>query len=52
MEQLGVAVVPTLHPAAILRASESREQMRADLVHDLAVAAELIDERRAHRASR
>jgi DNA polymerase len=43
VQQLGVAVVPTLHPAAILRGAERRDQMRADLVADLVLAAELID---------
>jgi uracil-DNA glycosylase family protein len=42
IEQLGLTVVATLHPAAILRAGERREAMRADLVDDLHVAAALL----------
>jgi DNA polymerase len=42
MQQLDVAVVPTLHPAAILRGGERRARMRADLVNDLKVAAQLL----------
>jgi uracil-DNA glycosylase len=38
IEQLGVTVVATLHPAAILRAGARRDQMRADLVDDLRAA--------------
>jgi uracil-DNA glycosylase len=37
--QLGVAVVPTLHPAAVLRGAARRDQLRAELVSDLTVAA-------------
>jgi DNA polymerase len=42
VEQLAVAVVPTYHPAAVLRAAERKDQMRDDLVRDLHVAAELL----------
>jgi DNA polymerase len=42
IEQLGLTVVATLHPAAILRAGERREQMRSELVDDLAAAGALL----------
>jgi DNA polymerase len=42
IEQLGVTVVATLHPAAILRAGERREAMRAGLVEDLRSAGALL----------
>ena len=42
IEQLGLTVVATLHPAAILRAGARREAMRADLVDDLRAAGGLL----------
>jgi DNA polymerase len=42
VHQFGVAIVPTLHPAAVLRGANRREQLRADLVSDLTVAAGLL----------
>ena len=42
IEQLGLTVVATLHPAAILRAGARRDRMRADLVDDLHSAAALL----------
>jgi DNA polymerase len=42
IEQLGRTVVATLHPSAILRAGERRDQMRSDLVADLRAAAALL----------
>jgi len=41
VHQLDVDVVPTLHPAAVLRGAERREQLRADLISDLTAAAGL-----------
>ena len=37
-----LAVVPTLHPAALLRSGERREQLRRELVSDLSLAALLL----------
>ena len=37
-----LAVVPTLHPAALLRSGERREQLRRELVSDLSLAASLL----------
>jgi uracil-DNA glycosylase family protein len=42
VQQLGVAIVPTLHPAAVLRSANRRDQLRADLVSDLTLAAGLL----------
>jgi uracil-DNA glycosylase len=42
IEQLGLTVVATLHPAAILRAGERRDQMRGELVEDLQAASALL----------
>jgi uracil-DNA glycosylase len=42
IQQLEVAVVPTLHPAAVLRGADRRAELRADLVRDLTVAAGLL----------
>jgi hypothetical protein len=42
VDRLDLAVVPTLHPAAVLRTREGREQRRAQLVEDLTVAARLL----------
>jgi DNA polymerase len=42
VRQLGVAIVPTLHPAAVLRGANRRDQLRADLASDLTVAAGLL----------
>jgi uracil-DNA glycosylase len=44
VEQLGHAVVPTIHPAAVLRAGPRRDEMRAHLVDDLTVAARVVGE--------
>jgi DNA polymerase len=41
VEQLGYAVVPTIHPAAVLR-GDDREALRAGLVADLRVAADVL----------
>ena len=40
--QRDLAVVPTLHPAALLRSGERREQLRRELVSDLSLAASLL----------
>jgi len=42
VQRLDVAVVPTLHPAAVLRGADRRDELRADLVSDLSVAADLL----------
>jgi DNA polymerase len=42
MDQLDRAVVPTIHPSAVLRSGERRREMRAGLVADLRVAAALL----------
>jgi DNA polymerase len=43
IEQLGRTVVATLHPAAILRAGNRRDEMRASLVDDLRSVAARLD---------
>jgi DNA polymerase len=42
VDRLELAVVPTLHPAAVLRTREGREERRAQLVGDLTVAARVL----------
>jgi uracil-DNA glycosylase family protein len=42
VEQLDLAVIPTLHPAAVLRGVARRDELRAQLVTDLRCAATLL----------
>jgi DNA polymerase len=42
VDQLDHVVVPTLHPAAVLRTREGREERRAQLVDELRVAARVL----------
>ena len=46
---LADAIVATVHPSSVLRAptDEARRQARADLVHDLAAAADVVKVLRA-----
>jgi DNA polymerase len=43
IQRIDVDVMATLHPAAVLRGAERRDQLRADLVSDLTVAAGLLN---------
>jgi uracil-DNA glycosylase family protein len=42
VRRLDLAIVPTLHPSAVLRGAERRDELRAQLVADLSIAAALV----------